>query len=140
VNREKISMDILLKSFRYFDILLYLYISFSLVVLTLNILFRYYIKNINITSNLTASVLCQELLKRNNVLNVNVEEMENSLISNDAYYHPFEKAIYLKKDFIDNKTMLSLYLALHEAGHAIQHKYSKVFTLQNITITLAVTL
>jgi uncharacterized protein len=69
-------------------------------------------------SGLSGADAARELLRRQNISNVQVEPVEGFL---SDHYDPSSRTLRLSPDVYHGRSLASLGVAAHEAGHAIQH-------------------
>jgi Zn-dependent membrane protease YugP len=72
-------------------------------------------------SGLTGAEAARELLRRQNIVDVQIEPVEGFL---SDHYDPSSKTLRLSPDVYHGRSLASLGVAAHEAGHAIQHAHS----------------
>lgn len=68
---------------------------------------------------LTGSQVAENILRSNNIYDVDVEETEGML---SDHYDPRSKTLRLSRGIYRSSSVAALGIAAHEAGHAIQHK------------------
>ncbi|MEY4578839.1 MAG: hypothetical protein RL701_3542 [Pseudomonadota bacterium] len=71
-------------------------------------------------SGLTGADAARELLRRQNIRDVNVEPVDGFL---SDHYDPGSKTLRLSPDVFHGRSLSALGVAAHEAGHAIQHAH-----------------
>lgn len=71
-------------------------------------------------SGMTGAEAARELLRRQNILDVRIEPVEGFL---SDHYDPSSKTLRLSPDVYHGRSLASLGVAAHEAGHAIQHAH-----------------
>src|SRR5215510_14999538 len=71
-------------------------------------------------SGLTGADAARELLRRQNISGVTVEPVEGFL---SDHYDPSSRTLRLSPDVYHGRSLASLGVAAHEAGHAIQHAH-----------------
>lgn len=71
-------------------------------------------------SGMTGAEAARELLRRQNILDVRIEPVEGFL---SDHYDPGSKTLRLSPDVYHGRSLASLGVAAHEAGHAIQHAH-----------------
>lgn len=69
-------------------------------------------------SGMSGAQAARELLRRKGVTGVQVEEVDGFL---SDHYDPFQRVLRLSPDVYHGRSLASLGVAAHEAGHAIQH-------------------
>jgi uncharacterized protein len=69
-------------------------------------------------SGMSGAQAARELLRRKGITNVRVEEVDGFL---SDHYDPFQRVLRLSPDVYHGRSLASLGVAAHEAGHAIQH-------------------
>ncbi len=74
---------------------------------------------ITVKSNLTGAEAAREILKRNNLGNININQVEGNL---SDHYDPKKKVLNLSSDVYSNNTISAVGVAAHEVGHAVQDK------------------
>ena len=79
--------------------------------------FRKY-SEVGAASGLSGAQAAAELLHRKGIHDVNVEEVQGFL---SDHYDPSAKVLRLSPDVYHGRSLASLGVAAHEAGHAIQH-------------------
>lgn len=72
-------------------------------------------------SGLTGAEAARELLRRQNIVDVQIEPVEGFL---SDHYDPSSKTLRLSPDVYHGRSLASLGVAAHEAGHAIQHAHA----------------
>jgi uncharacterized protein len=72
-------------------------------------------------SGMSGAEAARELLRRQNITDVNIEPVEGFL---SDHYDPSSKTLRLSPDVYHGRSLSSLGVAAHEAGHAIQHAHS----------------
>ena len=72
-------------------------------------------------SGMSGAEAARELLRRQNILDVKIEPVEGFL---SDHYDPGSKTLRLSPDVYHGRSLSSLGVAAHEAGHAIQHAHS----------------
>jgi Zn-dependent membrane protease YugP len=72
-------------------------------------------------SGLTGADAARELLRRQNIHGVRVEPVEGFL---SDHYDPSSRTLRLSPDVFHGRSLASLGVAAHEAGHAIQHAHN----------------
>lgn len=93
-------------------------------------------------SGMTGAQVAQSLLQRNQLYDVNVEEVGGKL---SDHYDPRTKTVRLSSDVYRSSSLAALGVAAHETGHAIQHHKayaplnwrSTLFPVANIGSTAA---
>ena len=80
--------------------------------------FKHY-NEVKIKSNLTGAEAAREILKRNNLGNININQVEGNL---SDHYDPKKKVLNLSSDVYSNNTISAVGVAAHEVGHAVQDK------------------
>ncbi len=70
-------------------------------------------------SGLTGAQVARNILRQNNVTDVDVEEIGGTL---SDHYDPRAKKLRLSSDIFHSSSVAALGIAAHEVGHAIQHK------------------
>ena len=93
-------------------------------------------------SGMTGAQVALSLLQRNNIFDVEVEEIPGNLTD---HYDPIGKKLRLSTDVYHSDSLAALGVAAHETGHAIQHKMayaplkwrSAIFPVANLGSTLA---
>jgi len=73
------------------------------------------------SSGLTGADAARELLRRQNIQGVRVEPVEGFL---SDHYDPSSRTLRLSPDVYNGRSLASLGVAAHEAGHAIQHAHN----------------
>lgn len=83
------------------------------------------------SSGLTGAQVAESLLRRNNINDVTVEEVEGHLTD---HYDPIHKKLRLSSGVYGSNSLAALGIAAHETGHAIQHKtaYSPLVLRQSL--------
>lgn len=71
-------------------------------------------------SGMSGADAARELLRRQNILDVQIEPVEGFL---SDHYDPGSKTLRLSPDVYHGRSLASLGVAAHEAGHAIQHAH-----------------
>jgi uncharacterized protein len=71
-------------------------------------------------SGLTGADAARELLRRQNIQGVQVEPVDGFL---SDHYDPSSRTLRLSPDVYNGRSLASLGVAAHEAGHAIQHAH-----------------
>jgi Zn-dependent membrane protease YugP len=71
-------------------------------------------------SGLSGADAARELLRRQNIYDVKVEPVEGFL---SDHYDPSSRTLRLSPDVYHGRSLASLGVAAHEAGHAIQHAH-----------------
>lgn len=97
------------------------------------------------TSGMTGAQVAKSLLKRNNINDVVVEEVQGTLTD---HYDSRAKALRLSSDVYHSSSLAALGVAAHETGHALQHKLSysplnlrqNIFPVANLGSTLGIPL
>jgi Zn-dependent membrane protease YugP len=69
-------------------------------------------------SGLTGAQVAQNILRSNNVYDVEIEETRGTLTD---HYDPKAKKLRLSSDIYQSSSVAALGVAAHEAGHALQH-------------------
>ena len=69
------------------------------------------------SSGLTGAEVARELLKKNNINNVSVQEISGTL---SDHYDPRKKVLNLSREVYAGNSLASIGVAAHETGHAIQ--------------------
>jgi len=69
-------------------------------------------------SGITGAQVAQDILRSNNVNNVEIEETRGTLTD---HYDPKAKKLRLSSDIYRSSSVAALGVAAHEAGHALQH-------------------
>jgi Zn-dependent membrane protease YugP len=72
-------------------------------------------------SGMSGAEAARELLRRQNIHDVQVEPVEGFL---SDHYDPSSKTLRLSPDVFHGRSLSALGVAAHEAGHAIQHAHS----------------
>jgi uncharacterized protein len=72
-------------------------------------------------SGLSGADAARELLRRQNISGVTVEPVEGFL---SDHYDPSSRTLRLSPDVYNGRSLASLGVAAHEAGHAIQHAHN----------------
>lgn len=72
-------------------------------------------------SGMSGAEAARELLRRQNIYDVQVEPVEGFL---SDHYDPSSKTLRLSPDVFHGRSLSALGVAAHEAGHAIQHAHS----------------
>lgn len=106
----------------YFDPL---YLLFLLPGLGLSLWASYAVKStfrrysqIRSRSGMSGAEAALQLLQRKGINNVRIEQTQGFL---SDHYDPFKKTLRLSPDVYHGRSLASLGVAAHEAGHAIQH-------------------
>jgi uncharacterized protein len=71
-------------------------------------------------SGMTGADAARELLRRQNILDVQIQPVEGFL---SDHYDPGSKTLRLSPDVFHGRSLSALGVAAHEAGHAIQHAH-----------------
>jgi len=79
--------------------------------------FRHY-SQVPAASGLSGAQAASELMRRRGIRDVSVEEVQGFL---SDHYDPSHKVLRLSPDVYHGRSLASLGVAAHEAGHAIQH-------------------
>lgn len=79
--------------------------------------FRHY-SEVPAASGMSGAQAAAELMRRKGIRDVSVEEVDGFL---SDHYDPSEKVLRLSPDVFHGRSLASLGVAAHEAGHAIQH-------------------
>ena len=79
--------------------------------------FRRY-SQVRARSGMSGAEAARELMRRKGITNVRVERVSGFLAD---HYDPFQRVLRLSPDVYDGRSLASLGVAAHEAGHAIQH-------------------
>jgi Zn-dependent membrane protease YugP len=83
-------------------------------------------------SGLTGAEAARELLRRQNIQGVTVEPVEGFL---SDHYDPSSRTLRLSPDVYHGRSVASLGVAAHEAGHAIQHAHDyKPLTFRSLVV------
>jgi len=69
-------------------------------------------------TGITGAQVAQNILRNNNVYDVEIEEISGSLTD---HYDPRAKVLRLSSDIYRSSSVAALGVAAHEAGHALQH-------------------
>ena len=72
-----------------------------------------------VESGLTGAQAAREILDRNGLTNVPVEEVEGKLTD---HYDPTKRALFLSSENFRGNSIAAVGVAAHEAGHALQHQ------------------
>ena len=96
-------------------------------------------------SGMTGAEVAERLLRRNDIPDVEVEEVQGLLTD---HYDPIHKKLRLSRDVYRSDSLAALGVAAHETGHAIQHKEAytplkirqSIFPLTNIGSRMAIPL
>jgi len=72
-----------------------------------------------VESGLTGAQAAREILDRNGLTNVPVEEVEGKL---SDHYDPTKRALFLSSENFRGNSIAAVGVAAHEAGHALQHQ------------------
>ncbi len=72
-----------------------------------------------VESGLTGAQAAREILDRNGLTNVPVEEVEGKL---SDHYDPSKRALFLSSENFRGNSIAAVGVAAHEAGHALQHQ------------------
>jgi Zn-dependent membrane protease YugP len=79
--------------------------------------------NIPTRSGVTAAQVAQDILRKNNINDVSVEQVPGELTD---HYDPKAKAVRLSASTYNSTSIAAIGVAAHEVGHAIQHDVSYV--------------
>ena len=91
--------------------------------------------NILIKRGVTGADAAREILQRNGLHHIPVEETSGFL---SDHYDPGKKIVRLSADVYNNPSIASVGVAAHETGHAIQHATAYSFlTLRNLMVPIA---
>jgi Zn-dependent membrane protease YugP len=83
-------------------------------------------------SGLTGADAARELLRRQNIQGVRVEPVDGFL---SDHYDPSSRTLRLSPDVYNGRSLASLGVAAHEAGHAIQHAHNyKPLTFRSLVV------
>jgi Zn-dependent membrane protease YugP len=74
--------------------------------------------NIPTRSGVTAAQVAQDILRKNNINDVSVEQVPGDLTD---HYDPKAKAVRLSASTYNSTSIAAIGVAAHEVGHAIQH-------------------
>jgi Zn-dependent membrane protease YugP len=99
-------------------------------------------RKIRSARGLSGAQVATEILRMNNIYDVNVEETSGVLTD---HYDPRSKTLRLSSDIYNSSSIAALGIAAHEAGHAAQHATSymplkvrhSIFPIANIGSNLA---
>ena len=75
--------------------------------------------NVGLASNLSGAEAAREILDSAGLQNVPVEEIGGHLTD---HYDPTKRALFLSAENYEGRSISSVGVAAHEAGHALQHK------------------
>jgi Zn-dependent membrane protease YugP len=75
--------------------------------------------NVPLSSGLTGARVAREVLDRNGLENVPVEESQGGSLSD--HYDPRKRALFLSPPVYEPTTVAAAAVAAHESGHALQH-------------------
>jgi uncharacterized protein len=86
---------------------------------------------VSIARGLSGAEVAEELLRRNNIRGVRVEEHEGWL---SDHYNPRKRVVRLSPDVYHGRSISAVGVAAHETGHAIQHaeNYTAMALRQNL--------
>ncbi len=106
----------------YFDPLYFLFLAPGLLLslwatFKVKSTFRHY-SEVPAASGLSGAQAAAELMRRRGIRDVSVEEVQGFL---SDHYDPAHKVLRLSSDVYRGRSLASLGVAAHEAGHAIQH-------------------
>lgn len=76
---------------------------------------------VGVESGLSGAQAAREVLDRNGLTDVPVEEVPGHLTD---HYDPTKRALFLSSDNFNNTSIAAVGVAAHEAGHALQHQAS----------------
>ena len=79
--------------------------------------FAYY-SRVSSSSGMTGAQAAREILRRNNIHDVRVEETHGWL---SDHYDPTKRVVRLSPEVYRNPSVASVAIAAHEVGHALQH-------------------
>jgi Zn-dependent membrane protease YugP len=85
-----------------------------------------------LSSGRTGADIARQMLRANNVHDVQVEETEGWL---SDHYSPLEKVLRLSSDVYHGRSVAAAGIAAHEAGHALQHATG--YAIMNLWQSLA---
>ncbi len=86
----------------------------TIIKIRLNHYSKFYVK-----SNLSGKEIAEKMLMDNGINDVNVHLVNGNLTD---HYNPLNKTINLSKNVFFKKNAVSIAIATHECGHAMQHK------------------
>jgi uncharacterized protein len=106
----------------YFDPLYFLFLAPGMLLslwasFKVKSTFRHY-SEVPAASGISGAQAAAELMRRKGIRDVRVEEVQGFL---SDHYDPSEKVLRLSPDVFHGRSLASLGVAAHEAGHAIQH-------------------
>src|SRR5262245_3553832 len=106
----------------YFDPLYFLFLAPGLILslwasFKVKSTFRHY-SEVPAASGLSGAQAAAELMRRRGIRDVSIEETSGFL---SDHYDPAHKVLRLSPDVYRGRSLASLGVAAHEAGHAIQH-------------------
>lgn len=107
------------------------YILYLILIMAIPIFCQAKVKNafskyskIKIRSGKTGAEVAREILSRNGINDVRVEETSGTL---SDHYDPRGKVVRLSREIYHGSTVASTAIAAHEVGHAIQHATGYMF-------------
>lgn len=84
-----------------------------------------------VSSGQTGAQAAREILDRNGLTDVPVEEVEGKLTD---HYDPTKRALFLSSDNYHGTTISAVGVAAHESGHALQHQVG--YSMLNLRMAL----
>ena len=103
-----------------------LYLLFLVPPLVIGLLVQMWLKrtfarfsNVPLSSGLTGAAVAREILDRNGLQDVPVEQSPGGALSD--HYDPRKRALFLSPPVYEPATVAAAAVAAHETGHALQH-------------------
>ena len=93
-------------------------------------------RKIPVDSQLTGAETARAILDYNGLQNVTIQAVNAGTLSD--FYDPRNRSVHLSPEVYNGRSIVSVAVAAHEVGHAIQHKTGYSFlTIRNLLLPAA---